>query len=175
MSNSFSNRKKLCIQFPFKYFKYSHFQCHIISFHSLVKIYLNTLWHHPEIHFVKLKIGLNYLDSKIINPNTLHTGIWITLPQMEERHEKWYHSIIERLRFTGTPGSICPNPCPSRDTQSRVPRNTSKRLLTISKEKTPQHVGSLYQCSFTCTALKCFLVFRLDVRGKVLTQTVVRH
>ena len=28
-----------------------------------------------------------------------------------------------------------PNPCPSRDTQSRVPRATARQLLEISKEE----------------------------------------
>jgi len=43
--------------------------------------------------------------------------------------------------------------------QSSVPRPMSRRLLKISKEGTLQPLGSLCQCSVTCTAHICCLVF----------------
>jgi len=43
----------------------------------------------------------------------------------------------------------------SRATQSRVPRPTARWLLETSKEETPQPLGSLCQCSVTCTAQQC--------------------
>ena len=53
------------------------------------------------------------------------------------------------MRLAGTSGSIKPKPCSSRDTQSRVPRATSRRLWKISKEETLQPLGSLCQHSIT--------------------------
>ena len=53
--------------------------------------------------------------------------------------------------------ALCSHQCPSRDTQSRVPSTTSRRLLKGSKEETPQPLGSLCQGSVICTAQKCFL------------------
>lgn len=44
----------------------------------------------------------------------------------------------EWLRLAGTSGSTWLNPCPSRDTQSRVLRSVSRLLLKISEEETPQ-------------------------------------
>jgi len=55
---------------------------------------------------------------------------------------------------------VQPNPCPCRDTHSRVLRAASRWLLKISKEKTPQPLGRLRQCSLTHTAQKCLRVFR---------------
>lgn len=59
-----------------------------------------------------------------------------------------------------TSGFIQPNTCPSRDTQSRVPRTTSGWVLEVSKEETPQHLSSLHWCSITHTVTKYFLKFR---------------
>lgn len=52
----------------------------------------------------------------------------------------------------GWQGLLCvlwPNPCPGRDTHSRVPRPTSTWLLNISKDKIPQLLGSLCHHSVT--------------------------
>ena len=51
--------------------------------------------------------------------------------------------------------SLRPKPCSSRNTQSRVPRATSRQLWKISKEEASQLLGSLCQCSITCTAQQC--------------------
>jgi len=56
---------------------------------------------------------------------------------------------VVQLRLAGLSGSLCCSPCLSRDTQSRVPRVTSRRLWEIPKEETPQPLGSLCQCSVT--------------------------
>jgi len=45
-------------------------------------------------------------------------------------------------------------------TSRAVPRPMSRWLLKISKKKTPQPLGNLYQCSITRTAQKCCLVFQ---------------
>ena len=62
-----------------------------------------------------------------------------------------------------TSGFIWPSPCSSSDTQSRMPRTTSKHLLKISKEEIPQPLGSQCWCSVTCTAWKHFLVLRMCI------------
>jgi len=74
-----------------------------------------------------------------------------------------HHRITAWLMLEETTGSMWPNPCSSRDTQSRVPGAVSRWLLEISKEETPQHLGSLCHCSVTHTAEKCFLVFRENI------------
>jgi len=51
------------------------------------------------------------------------------------------------LRWKGTRVPICSNPCPSRDTQSRVLSITSGWLLKMFKEETPQPVVNLGPCS----------------------------
>jgi len=49
--------------------------------------------------------------------------------------------------------------CPSRDTQNRGPRTTSRQLLEISKEETPQLLGNMCRAQLL-TAQKYSLVFR---------------
>jgi len=44
--------------------------------------------------------------------------------------------------------------------QGRVPRPMSRQPWKISKEESPQPLGSLCYCSLSCTAKKCCLVFR---------------
>lgn len=51
------------------------------------------------------------------------------------------------LRLAGTPCSLWPNSCPSRDTQNRVPRLTFMWLLKMSKEESSQPLHNLCQCS----------------------------
>lgn len=63
--------------------------------------------------------------------------------------------ITDWLRLGGTSRSTWPNLCLSRDIQSRVPRPW--RSFEVSKDETPQPLGSLCHCSVTCTAPK-FLV-----------------
>ena len=60
-----------------------------------------------------------------------------------------FHGIIAQMRLKGTSDSTYFSPCPSRDTQSRVPRATSRQLWEIPKEETPQPLGGLCQCSIT--------------------------
>ena len=48
-------------------------------------------------------------------------------------------------------------PCSSRDTQSRLPRLTSRWLLKVCKEETPQPLWKI------CTAEKYFLVFKQNL------------
>jgi len=50
-----------------------------------------------------------------------------------------------------------PDPCSSRETQSRRPRATSKWLWRISKGETPQLLGSL--CQWSITHKEVLLVF----------------
>ena len=84
---------------------------------------------------------------------------------------KVYHfRITACLRLAVTIGFICSTPGCSRDTQSRVPRATSKWLLKIPEE-TLQPLGSLHQCSVTHT-VKCFLTFRRCLLFKYIVQTV---
>lgn len=85
---------------------------------------------------------------------------------MNERSR--FHRLTEQLRLVGPPGPTCP--FPNRDTQSRVPRATSKWLLKIPEE-TLQPLGSLHQCSVTHT-VKCFLTFRQCLLFKYIVQTV---
>jgi len=55
------------------------------------------------------------------------------------------------LRWTGPSVSLCPSPSSSSTTQSRVPRPMARQLLESSTEETPQPLGSLCQCSITCS------------------------
>jgi len=71
----------------------------------------------------------------------------------------WFNRTMGQMRLAGISGSIWPSPCSSRDTQNRGSRTMSRHLLKICKEETPQPLGSLCQCSITCTAQKCFLMF----------------
>jgi len=54
-----------------------------------------------------------------------------------------------QLRLAGLSESLYSSSCPSKDTQSRVPRAMSRRHWKIPKEETPQLLGSLCQCSVT--------------------------
>ena len=72
---------------------------------------------------------------------------------MQHRTPAW-------LSLGGDSGSICSNPCPSRDIQSRALRTISRQLLQISKKEMPQPLDSLCQCSMAHTAQKWCLVFR---------------
>lgn len=80
----------------------------------------------------------------------------------------WLHRIPERLRWGETSGSTRPNLCPSKVTENWVPWSTFRRLLNNSKEETTQPPDNLCQCSVTCMAHKCFLVFR----GKLLCSSL---
>lgn len=53
-------------------------------------------------------------------------------------------NYTEWLRLAGLSGSICSNPCLSRDTESRVPRTPSRQLLKVPKEipLTAMHQGT---------------------------------
>ena len=62
------------------------------------------------------------------------------------------------MGLEGPSGSIRPNPGSSRDTQSRVPSPMSCWGLKVSKEESPQALGSLCHGSVTCTAQLCCLV-----------------
>jgi len=53
------------------------------------------------------------------------------------------------LSQAGPSVSLCPSPCSSSTTQSRVPRPMARRLLESSREETPQPLGSLCWCSVT--------------------------
>jgi len=68
---------------------------------------------------------------------------------MSGRLQPLSHRSPAQLRLAGPSGSLCSSLCPSRDTQSRVPRATSRWLWEILKEETPQPLGSLWQCSIT--------------------------
>lgn len=46
----------------------------------------------------------------------------------------FFHRTTKWLRLAGTPGDLWCHPCSDRNTQSRLPRTMSKRLLKISKE-----------------------------------------
>jgi len=68
--------------------------------------------------------------------------------------------VKEAFRLEEISGFIWSNS--SRTTYSRLHKSTSRQLLKISTEKTPQLLwGNL--CSITCTAQKCFLVFRVNI------------
>ena len=58
-------------------------------------------------------------------------------------------------RITVNSASLWPKPCSIRDTQCRLPRAMPRCLWKTFKQKTPQSLGSLCQCSITCTAQKC--------------------
>ena len=62
------------------------------------------------------------------------------------------HKLADAGRDTFVPLTQPPS---SRATQSRVPRATARQLLEISKEDTPEPLGSLCQCSTSYTAQKC--------------------
>lgn len=54
--------------------------------------------------------------------------------------------------------------CTNGNTQSRLPRTTFRQLLKMSKEgDCTMYLGKLCQCSITCMAQKCFLVFRWNL------------
>lgn len=72
----------------------------------------------------------------------------------------WYNLFPEWQNdygWKGLPGRSAPALL-SRDTQSGVPRPTSRRLLKASKEGTPQPLGSLWHCSVTLTDTKRFFL-----------------
>ena len=62
------------------------------------------------------------------------------------------------VQGVGLSVSLCPSPCSSSTTQSRVPRPMARQLLESSREETPQPLSSLCQCSST-------LVFRESLVG----------
>lgn len=65
---------------------------------------------------------------------------------------------------------------PSHRAGCTGPRATSRQLLEVPKEDSPQPLCSLCHCSATCTVTKCFLIFRQSfVYVKVCTCTVCAH
>lgn len=66
-----------------------------------------------------------------------------------------------RFMLEGTYGSIWSNHFSSRNTQIWVLWLMTRKHLKISKEKNPQPLSSLCQCSKTHIAQKCCLVFTL--------------
>lgn len=64
-----------------------------------------------------------------------------------------------QLRLAGLSESLYSSSCPSKDTQSRVPRAMSRQLSEISKKEIPQFLGTMCQCSVICT-VKCFPMFQ---------------
>lgn len=61
----------------------------------------------------------------------------------------WFYKQSQCLRLKGTSGSIWLNPCSSKDTQSRIARIVSRRLLELTKEEAPQSLENLCKCSVT--------------------------
>ena len=61
----------------------------------------------------------------------------------------------------------------SRATQSRVPRPTARQLLEISEKETPQPLENVCQCSVTCAARKCCLLFRGSLMCKFMPTALV--
>ena len=66
-----------------------------------------------------------------------------------------FHKTTEWLRLEGISESIWSNPCSSRNTQSRVPRTTSRWFLDISKEETLQPLWAVCSGASSCLLLPC--------------------
>ena len=64
-----------------------------------------------------------------------------------------------QLRLAGTCEWLCSSLCPSRDTQSRVPRATSRQLWEIPKEETP-HLWAACASAPSLHSTEGLLVFR---------------
>lgn len=111
-----------------------------IQYHMLqitIGIGMGSLWYKDNVGSLYPKSHLFHILILIPVYPIIHT-----LPLKE----------IEWEYGWGWQGLLCvlwPNPCPGRDTHSRVPRPTSTWLLNISKDKIPQLLGSLCHHSVT--------------------------
>jgi len=112
----------------------------------------NTSWepdcHHPvqaELFKQQWEVTLNPKLCLVPSCRQESAQTMACMKPSEESYQSGLHRTTECLRWAGTSGSICSNPCPHMATQSRVPTAMSRQFLSKPQEGNCSKVPLLYE------------------------------